>query len=322
MFKKYKVAITLWVVLDISMILFAIWLGKRLFAEEEIIQATQEIQIDDDSDEEIIEGRNEMQLRKDGVLNSYEIIEGKLYGWGENNYGQLGLGKVDDLGTKYTEPVYIADSIIHVDTYIGETVVFLNDKSELYGIGNNMDGQLGVPIEQNGRSRSEKQYVTEPTLIATNVRYAAVGLDFILVLKKDGKLYVMGDNGNGQLGDGEAKPDIEREYDYDNTPFSYELKYVMGGVAYIACGGQTAAAISYNGELWMWGDNSHGEVGNRIVGNKMPVYRVNIVSKPYLTMKQVEKVWFDKDTVYAETDTGETWVWGEGYAALPKKIED
>ncbi len=61
-----------------------------------------------------------------------------------------------------------------MNTYVGEIVVFLNDKSELYGIVNNMDAQLG---------------------------------------------------------DGESKPDIEGEYNYDNIPFSYELKYVMGGEA-------------------------------------------------------------------------------------------
>ena len=74
----------------------------------------------------------------------------------------------------------------------------------------------------------------------------------------------------------------------------------MGGVAYIACGEQTAAAIKYSGELWMWGDNSYGEVGNKIAGNEMPAYHVNIVSKPYLTIEQVTKVWFEEHTVYAK----------------------
>ena len=268
-----------------------------------------------------IVAENEMQTQANSSLNNYEIIDGRLYGSGTNIYGQLGLGTVEDIGIEHAELVHISDSVIHVDTHNGGTTIFLNDQAELYGIGNNMDGQLGVAIEESGRSKSEKRYVTTPSLIATNVKYAIVGSDFVVILKRDGNLYVVGDNGNGQLGDGKAKPDIENEYSYDSTPFSYEPKYVMGGVSYIACGNQTAAAIKYNGELWMWGDNSYGEVGNRIVGNEMPTYHTNIVSKPYLTMEQVIKVWFDENTVYAETDSGETYVWGKGYAAVPTKIE-
>ena len=154
--------------------------------------------------------QNEMQTQVNIALNNYEIVDGILYGSGLNIYEQLGIRIVEDIEIEHTEPVQIADSVIHVDTHNGGTTVFLNDSAELYRIGDNIDGQLRGPIEESGRRKSEKRYVTTPSLIATNVKYAVAGSDFVVILKQDGNLYVVGDNGNGQLGDGKAKPDIER----------------------------------------------------------------------------------------------------------------
>lgn len=268
--------------------------------------------------------QNEMQI-KVGDGTKYEIIDEKLFGCGWNDWGQLGQGVVEDISIMHEDPILIADSVVHVDTCNNGTTVFLNDKGELYGIGNNISGQLGVPISETERYNREERFVTAPTLITDNVKYAVVGLDYIVILKQDGNLYVMGDDNKGQLGDGPAESNVEGYYIYVYTPFSYEPKRVMGGVAYIACGGRTIAAIKYNGELWMWGDNTYGQVGNKIAGPKGASTTNFSVTKPYLTMEQVKNVRFEgfnDSTVYAETLSGETYVWGEGYSAVPTRVEE
>ena len=95
-------------------------------------------------DTSIVE-QNEYQT-KVGEGTKYEIIDGKLYGCGWNEWGQLGQGNVEDIDVTYEEPVLIADSVVHVDTCNNGTTVFLNNKGQLYGIGNNVSGQLGVPL--------------------------------------------------------------------------------------------------------------------------------------------------------------------------------
>lgn len=75
----------------------------------------------------------------------------------------------------------------------------------------------------------------------------------------------------------------------------------------------------------MWGDNSFGQVGNGIAGHGVTTTLNGGVTRPYLTMEQIKNVWFEgfnSCTVYAETASGETYVWGEGYSAVPTKIED
>lgn len=268
--------------------------------------------------------QNEYQT-KAGEGTKYEVIDGKLYGCGWNDWGQLGTGTVENIDVVYEEPILIADSVVHVDTCNNGTTVFLNDKGELYGIGNNISGQLGVPISETERYNRDERFVVTPTLITDNVKYAVVGSDYIVILKKDGNLHVMGDDNKGQLGDGPAESNVEGHYIYGYTPFSYEPKRVMGGVSYIACGGCTIAAIKNNGELWMWGDNTYGQVGNKIAGPKGASTTNFSVTKPYLTMKQVKNVRFEGDfetTVFVETLSGETYVWGEGYSAVPAKLED
>ena len=274
--------------------------------------------------ETMIAEQNEMQT-KVGEGTKYEIIDGKLYGCGWNDWGQLGQGTVEDISIMHKEPVFIAESVVHVDTCNNGTTVFLNDKGQLYGIGNNISGQLGVTIGETERYNREERFVTTQTLITDNVKYAVVGSDFIIILKRDGNLYVMGDDNKGQLGDGPAEPNVEGHYIYGYTPFSYEPKHVMGGVSYIACGSNTIAAIKNNGELWMWGDNTYGQVGNKIAVPKGPTTTNFSVTKPYLTMEQVKNVRFQGDfetTVFVETLSGETYVWGEGYSAVPTKIEE
>lgn len=274
-------------------------------------------------DTSIVE-QNEYQT-KVGEGTKYEIIDGKLYGCGWNDWGQLGQGTVEDISILHEDPILIADSVVHVDTCNNGTTVFLNDKGQLYGIGNNISGQLGVPIGETERYNRDEKFVTTPTLITDNVKYVVVGSDFIVILKRDGNLYVMGDDNKGQLGDGPAESNVEGHYIYGYTPFSYEPKHVMGGVSYIACGNNTIAAIRNNGELWMWGDNTYGQVGNKIVGPKGSSTTNFSVTKPYLTMKQVKNVRFEGDfetTVFAETLSSETYVWGEGYSAVPTKIEE
>lgn len=260
---------------------------------------------------------NENQKQVEIALNKYEILDGKLYGYGDNSCGQLGIGKIDSLDTPYTQPVLIAENVIHVDAY-NETVIFLNDKNELYGMGSNSSGQLGIALKSDQRTGDES-LVSTPVLIEEEVQYAVTGINFIMILKKDGKLYVLGDNANGQLGDGTAKPVRGERYSFDSTPYSSEPVLVLDHVNFIACGAYTASAITEEGNLWIWGDNSYGQIGNGRKGNEMPTVSIDVVSEPYLVLKKIQNVRFDGNTVYAIDFENNIYIWGEGNTVNPKK---
>lgn len=261
---------------------------------------------------------NEYQTKK-SAINYYKIKDGILYGRGRNTEGQLGLGKVDPLELEYNYDVEIAKNVIHVDASNNGTVVYITENGELYGIGNNSSGQLGQSIEGKNRL-SDEVNISSPVLIATEVRYALVGINFTMYLTEDDKLYVLGDNANGQLGNGEAKPVMAGRYTSDTTPYSAEPVLVMENVCYIDCGLYNLAAITKRGDLYMWGDNSFGEIGNGRVGNEMPTASIDVVSEPYLVMKNIQKVTIEEHTIYAETMQGEVYTWGD-CVVEPKKVE-
>ena len=73
MLRKDKIIISLWLVLDVAMIFFAVWLGQRLFfTEEEKVQATQESQFEFNLEEKYL-------LKAQLGLNKFEIVNGVLY---------------------------------------------------------------------------------------------------------------------------------------------------------------------------------------------------------------------------------------------------
>lgn len=262
---------------------------------------------------------NEYQTKK-SAINYYKIKDGILYGRGRNTEGQLGLGKIDPLEVEYNYDVEIARNVIHVDASNNGTVVYITENGELYGIGNNSSGQLGQSIEGKNRL-SDEVNISTPVLIATEVRYALVGINFTMYLTEDDKLYVLGDNANGQLGNGEAKSVMAGRYTSDTTPYSAEPVLVMENVRYIDCGLYNLAAITQKGDLYMWGDNSFGEIGNGRVGNKMPTASIDVVSEPYLVMKNIRKVTIEEHTICAETMQGEFYTWGNCIVE-PKKVEE
>lgn len=263
---------------------------------------------------------NEMQTKVSlGSIYQYEIIDGDLYGLGDNAKGQLGFGKTDPEEVYYTEPVLIAENVIHVDAY-NSTVIFITDKKELYGLGESIWGQLGTPVDED-KSDGHICIVTEPLFIADHVVYAELGNESAAFLKEDGSLYMLGNNRNGQLGDGTAKPVRAERFNTDAVLYSSEPVFVMDNVKFIAHGDYTMAAITGAGDLWMWGDNSNGLIGNGRRGNGLPTVSDDVVSEPYLTLKRIKKVRFDENTVYAEKFDGEMYAWGEEYGAWPEKVE-
>ncbi|MBD5492672.1 MAG: hypothetical protein HDR16_11335 [Lachnospiraceae bacterium] len=148
------------------------------------------------------------------------------------------------------------------------------------------------------------------------------GSGYIMVLSEEGTLYTMGDNLNGQLGNGTARPVRNEWYGKEGTVYSSEPVHVMNDIAFIAADAYTAAAISNKGDLWVWGDNSFGEIGNRRRGNGLPSVSTDVVSEPYLVLKQIKEVRFDDFTVYAVDFQNQEYSWGKNATAFPKPVAD
>jgi len=112
-------------------------------------------------------------------------------------------------------------------------------------MGNNLNGQLGDGTYTDA-DRPE-------TIVASNVTAIAAGENHSLFLKKDGSLWAMGVDIDGELGDGKSGINL-----HVNIP----EKIVAYGVTAIAAGGFHSLFLKNDGSLWVMGGNSNGQLGD------------------------------------------------------------
>ena len=139
------------------------------------------------------------------VHTSYALTEsGKVYGWGYNYYGQLGIGNNND----QTTPVKMqkVSNIIQIsagDSYI----TMLDADGSVWSVGYNGNGQFG--INNDTSYYLPQQMKTEDgNKILRNIQKVSAGKAHTIMLTEDGTAYATGYNGYGQLGIGDTTTKI------------------------------------------------------------------------------------------------------------------
>nr|XP_029503676.1 X-linked retinitis pigmentosa GTPase regulator-like isoform X4 [Oncorhynchus nerka]XP_029503677.1 X-linked retinitis pigmentosa GTPase regulator-like isoform X4 [Oncorhynchus nerka] len=114
--------------------------------------------------------------------------------------------------------------------------------------GSNNWGQLGL---------GSKTMVNKPTCVkalkSEKVWLAACGRNHTIVYTSRGNVYSTGGNNEGQLGLGDCE---------ERTAFQLvDFFSSHGPIKMLAAGSNTSAALTESGTLFMWGDNTEGQIG-------------------------------------------------------------
>ena len=177
-----------------------------------------------------------------GNLHTLGIrTDGTLYAWGDNQSGQLGLGKNI---TERNTPTRIGSNNDWVTVAAGNDYSLgIRTDGSLWSWGDNFSGQLGL---------SDHTYRTMPVRVGSFTDWVMVsaGYDHSLGIRANGWLYAWGNNYHGALGLGDSIDRVKPE----------RIGSADNWIA-VSAGTYSSLAIQADGTLWAWGSNDNGQLG-------------------------------------------------------------
>ncbi len=185
---------------------------------------------------------------------------GQLYAFGRNYYGQLGnetnVGNIFAANPTPT-PVTLPGAsgpVTQVAAGQGHSLV-VTATGQLYSFGYNWFGQLGNATNTlTEEPNPTPSLVTLPGASGPTTQVAAGGFHS-LALTSTGQLYAFGDNNEGQLGNSSTTG-------VNPTPTLVTLPGATGPVTGIAAGEFFSLAVTSTGQLFAFGENHYGQLGN------------------------------------------------------------
>jgi len=189
--------------------------------------------------------------------------DGSLWAWGDNRYGQMGIGTRDHELT----PVRVGDDNDWAAVYAGvHHVCAAKRDGTLWAWGLNEYDQ--IPVASDARD------VRTPAPAKTQAAWARLsgGWRHTLARKRDGTLWAWGLNNYGQLGNGDTSDVGARVLKGDQHVGVYGKQVanasdtpvpVEGGDDWIAVSaqGHHSIAMKRDGSVWTWGLNWFGQLG-------------------------------------------------------------
>ncbi|XP_043284859.1 RCC1 and BTB domain-containing protein 1-like isoform X3 [Venturia canescens] len=193
------------------------------------------------------------------------------------------------------EPEYIAElKMVMVYGNLGNEALLVLKDGSVHAVGNNATGCLGT-----GDTHSTLYPRKIDVLSQKGIKAFAYGIGpHVLALTEKGEIYSWGHNGFCELGNGSSNQ--------VSTPAKIETNLADKVVVEIACGSHHSLALTNEGEVYAWGQNSSGQVGSGISTNQNTPRKVN----SSLAGKKVVNIACGQSSSMAVTNYGEVYGWG------------
>jgi alpha-tubulin suppressor-like RCC1 family protein len=251
-----------------------------------------------------------------GGHHCLSILSGNVWGWGENNNGQVGIGNVT---SPQTTPAQVKIDAI---TPLSKVIKITCGNSHSLAI---VDGQIGAVTYDRavfawganptgGLGDGTTTQATYAKFInLSGVQTIAAGNGHSLAIKS-GKIYSWGNNSNGQLGIGSTTA--------QSTPTQITSPSLsISNIVTVAAGGNHSLAIatvfipgsgSYDRAVISWGLNNAGQLGDGTITQSTVPTVVKTSSTGYLS--DIVSIRAGDNFSIAMDSTGKIYTWGSNSA--------
>jgi alpha-tubulin suppressor-like RCC1 family protein len=196
--------------------------------------------------------------------------DGTVLAWGDNSSGQLG----DGTNQSSFAPVQVmglgpGSGVIAVSAGYLHALALKADGTVL-AWGENLLGQLGDGTTAPRNSPAQVMGLSGDSKVVA----IAAGFTHSVAVKADGSVWCWGRNGLGGCGIGALVPNAVtmpvQVHGVDNEGF-------LDGVEAISAGANTTMALTRDGELYLWGNNNNGQLGNGMVSTSPQVTPIKVM---------------------------------------------
>lgn len=237
-----------------------------------------------------------------GIYHSLALDSaGKVYSWGLNNFGQLGIGSTENSDPTLVGGLIASKTIVAIAAG-GYHSLALDSDGVLYSWGYNVNGQLGVGDTLN---RTSPVAVDMTGVLSGKTISSIHGADrHSIVLDSAGKAYSWGANSQGELGDTST---IDR-----NVPVVVYTGGALDGktVTQLSTAMYHTFALDSAGKIYGWGLNNSGQLGD---GTTVRQTAPKLIDAGGISGKTISSVAVGFSYSLALDDEGVAYAWGENF---------
>jgi len=204
-----------------------------------------------------------------GLYHTVLVNEkGKVFTWGDNTYGQLGLGTLENAESP-TE-VFGLNDVIAVSAGSYHSMALTSD-GNLYLWGRNSFGQIG---------NKSTETILVPVRISgiPPVKEISAGALHSLALTINGDVYGWGSNTYGQVGDVVSEEIIDEAQNVLGLRVTSPEPVIKGNFVSVSAGGFHSLALMRDGSVFAWGDNTYGQLGDGTTQSRSTPQKTQILN--------------------------------------------
>ncbi|XP_060526978.1 E3 ubiquitin-protein ligase HERC2 [Cylas formicarius] len=223
---------------------------------------------------EALQGYEVVDVTCGGAHSAAVTASGHLYTWGKGRYGRLGHGDSEDqLKPKLVEAL-VGYKVVDVACGSGDAqTLCVTDDDNVWSWGDGDYGKLG-----RGGSDGCKVPMKIESLAGLGVVKVECGSQFSIALTRSGSVYTWGKGDYHRLGHGTA----------DHMRRPKKVAALQGKrIVSIATGSLHCVACSDAGEVFTWGDNDEGQLGD---GTTNGIQRPRVVAALQTNAKKITHV--------------------------------